>query len=223
MAGNINKLFVTFLLFFLISCQKLSKNDEKGEVYISIKNNINYNADTIEYYIVNKTNKDLRILCNPDFFKRQKDSLFVDTIFNPQIRIYNDKELVEPILLNVNYAKKILDSLSKVTVKYTEVSNLNKIKYSQLNILKKYVKTIKKNDSIKLSTKINFENEPRFYDYSENEGYILKNGGNYFLEMSLNENLNTIIKSFLDKENIYFGKIFSNRKKLIFVKTNYSE
>lgn len=223
MAGNINNLLTIILLFFLGSCQNLKKTNENKEVYISIIRDINYNVDILEYYVVNKTDKDLKILCNPNFFKREKDSLFLNAIPNPKIKIYNHEKLVNPIVLNVNYTSKVLDSLSKIKEKYVEINSTNKVEKLQLNVLKNYIKTIKKNDSIRFLTKINFENEPRFYDYSENEGYILKENKSYYLEICLNENLNEMIKTFLEKENIYSQKICSKRKKLNFIKTNYSE
>lgn len=223
MDGHINKLLILFLFFTLGSCQNLKHTNEKTEIYISIKNNVRYNTDVIDYYIVNKTGNDIKILCNPNFFKRKKDSLFVNSWFNPLIEIYNDKKIIEPVLFKVNYSSKVLDSLEKTKEEYTEVNNLNNVDSVKLNILKNYVKTIKKNDSVKFSTKINFETEPRFYDFSENEGYILKKNKNYTLEMCINEKVNPNIISFLKKQNIFTQKICSNKVKLIFIKTNYSD
>lgn len=223
MVGSINKLSILFLLIVLNSCQNLKRADEKRDVYISIKGNVHYNTDTIDYYVVNKTDKDIKIQCNPNFFKRKKDSLFVNSWSNPVIEIYNNSELIEPVLLNVNYSSKILDSLEKIKERYTEIDDLNKINPLQLNILKKYFKTVKKNDSIKFSTKINFENEPRFYDFSENEGYILKKGLHYSLKICLNGTINPKVNFFLEKEGIYSQRICSNPVKLVLVKTNYSE
>ncbi|MDQ8143762.1 hypothetical protein [Chryseobacterium sp. CFS15] len=108
-----------------------------NKVYISVKNNIIiYNTDIVDYYIVNRTNKDIRILCNPDFFRREKDSLIINTWFNPKITIYENEKTMEPNLLNVNYKSKILDSLDKIKNEYVEINNLNDTNSLQLDILK---------------------------------------------------------------------------------------
>lgn len=49
---------------------------------------------------------------------------------------------------------------------------------------------IRKDDSIKFSTRIIFEGELHFYDLSESEGYILKRDKQYTLKICLNENIN---------------------------------
>lgn len=224
MAGSINNLLLFISLIVLNSCQNLQQPNEINKVYISVKNNIIiYNTDIVDYYIVNRTNKDIRILCNPDFFRREKDSLIINTWFNPKITIYENEKTMEPNLLNVNYKSKILDSLDKIKNEYVEINNLNDTNSLQLDILKKYIRIIKKNDSIKLSTKINFEGESRFYDLSQQEGYILKKDKYYILKICINESLNLKIKSFLEKENIYLKRVCSDKVKLVLIKTNYSE
>lgn len=223
MAGNINKSLLLLFLFFLYNCYNVKKTDKKEYIYIRLNKKIFYNRDIVNYYIVNKTDSDIRILCNPDFFQREKDSLFMNTWFNPKINIYNKTNIVSPALFKVNYKEKVLDSLSSVKEKYKEIENLNNINNIDFSILKRYIKTIKRNDSIKFSTKINFENEPRFYDFSEIEGYILKRNEKYNLNICLNENINPQVKNYLKNEKIYTEKICSNQTKLIFIKTNYSE
>lgn len=223
MAGNTNKslLLLLFLIFFF-NCYNIKNTDEKENVYIRLDKDISYYKDIVNYYIVNKTDNNIQILCNPDFFQREKDSLYVNTWFNPKINIYNDNNIVSSALFKVNYKEQVLDSLSSVKEKYKEIQNLNKIRNIDFSFLKKYIKTIKKNDSIKLSTKIDFENEPRFYDFSEIEGYILEKNKKYDLVVCLNENINPQIKKYLKKENIYDKKICSNKVKLVFIKSNYS-
>ncbi|MDY3548702.1 hypothetical protein PG291_08815 [Riemerella anatipestifer] len=224
MDGNINKSFLVIALLFILSCSgSLKKSNMDGRVYIGVKGGISYNADEVEYYIINKTNNDIKVLCNPDFFKRKKDSLFLNTIPNPSIKIYNNKTIVEPVVLNVFYTEKKLDSLSRIKETYTEVDSLNLVDIHRLNILKSYIKIINKNDSVKFLTKINFENEPRFYDYSEIEGYILDKNKNYMVKICLNEDINKNIKFFLEKENVYLEKICSKPIRLEFIKTNYSK
>lgn len=87
----------------------------------------------------------------------------------------------------------------------------------------KYKSLVKKNDSTKFSTRINFENEPRFYDFSEIEEYILDRTKNYSAKIFLNEDISPDISDFLEREHIYSKKIFSNNVKINVTKTNYSD
>lgn len=223
MVGNINKsLLLLLFLILLFSCYNLKNTNEEEKVYIRLDKDISYNKDIVNYYIVNKTEHDIKILCNSDFFQREKDSLFINTWFNPTIDIYDNNNVVNPALLKVNFKEKILDSLSSVKEKYKEIESLNNIKNIDFSFLKKYIKIIKKNDSIKFSTRIDFENEPRFYDFSEVEGYILEKNKEYNLKICLNKNFYPQIKNYLKKEYIYDRYICSNQVKLVFVKTNYS-
>ncbi|UKB84348.1 hypothetical protein LF887_01455 [Chryseobacterium sp. MEBOG06] len=223
MAGNINNSLLLLFLFLLCNCYNLKKTDEKENIYIRLNKNISYNQDIVSYYIVNKTDNDIRILCNPDFFQREKDSLFINTWFNPKINIYNNKNIVIPGLFRVNYKGKILDSLASIKEEYKEIESLSNINNIDLSLLRRYIKTIKRNDSMKFSTRIDFENEPRFYDFSEIEGYILKKDKKYNLKICLNENINPQVRDYLKKENIYNRKICSNQVQLVFIKTNYSD
>jgi hypothetical protein len=222
MVGNINNLLIIILVFSLGSCQSSKKEVKNKNVYIRMLNDIKYNNDIVNYYVVNKTNEDIKILLNPDFFKRQKDSLFINTWFNPKMEIYDGRKTLEPNLLSVHYNKQVVDSLMKIENKYTEIFGNKILSESDLSILKKYILVIKQNDSIKFTTKIHFEVEPRFYDFSESEGYILTKGRPYSLKLFLNEDINPNARKFFEKENIYLQEIHSDKVNLIFVKTNYS-
>lgn len=127
------------------------------------------------------------------------------------------------ITLSVNYNKKVIDSLSKIKKHYTEILNYQTLKKTDLRDLVKYKSLVKKNDSTKFSTRINFENEPRFYDFSEIEGYILDRTKNYSAKIFLNEDISPDISDFLEREHIYSKKIFSNNVKINVTKTNYSD
>lgn len=222
MAGNINNIlfFISIASFacFQQSCEKKSEN-----VYIRIANEtIDYNKDTIKYYIVNKSKDDIKIFCNSSFFQRQKDSLITDTWFNPELIISDKNNIINPVLLNVHFKEKILDSLSSIKDKYHEVKSLVNVRNDDLKILHKYILAIKKNDSLLLKTKINFESEPRFYDWSETEGYILNKNNSYKLMMHLNRNLNNRVKEYLKQNKIYNEEISSNPVKIKIIQTNYS-
>lgn len=223
MIGNINKLAISFL-FILMSCKNMTQNkndNKKHDVYINVNNSfVKYNKDTIEYYIVNKTNTDIKILCNPDFFRREKDSLLINTLCHPKLKIYDHNKLIEPSLFSVYYTTEGLDNLTKEKKTYTEIIDIDNIKDEQLTILHNYIKIIKKNDSTRFTTKIDFEHESRFYDFNEIESYILKNKNSYNLKISLNEDINIHIKAYLEKQGFYTHQIDSSRKKIKWIKTH---
>lgn len=223
MAGNINNISFFISLAFLVCFQQSCENKSEN-VYIRIANEtISYNKDTIKYYIVNKSKDDIKIFCNPSFFNRQKDSLITDTWFNPQLIISDQNNIINPVLLNVHFKKKILDSLSSIKDKYHEVESLVNLRNDDFKILRKYILTIKKNDSLLLKTKINFENEPRFYDWSETEGYILNKNSSYKLMVHLNRNLSHSVKEYLKENKMYNEEISSNPVKIKVIQTDYYE
>lgn len=201
---------------------KLSSNNLSIKI---LNKTVNYNSDTIQYYILNEGDNDVRLVYNPEFFKREKDSLIMDTWFNPQITILNDNIVVFPQVYSVDYFEKIRDSLQTIRNARKDYQEFKKIKDNKLynRILKDYSLIIKKHDSVKFSTKINFEGESRFYDLNKQIGYILKKNKTYKLKICINENLNPEIRRYLKKENIYNEEICSNQIKLIFIKTNYSD
>lgn len=223
---NSNLFTLTLALFVTLfhACQSADAPKDKDKVYINIANkSINYNADTIQYYIVNKTDNEIKLWCNADFFKREKDSLILDTWFNPQLKIYDEnKEEIAPAVLSVYFKVPILDSLAKISKHYIALEHRQPDSY-HLGLMHRYTIKIKPHDSILLSTKVNFENEPRFYDDSEVEGYILKNNQKYRLSLALNTNQNEEVVNYMKQSKVYSQPIYSDTISLKFRKTIYSK
>lgn len=225
MAGNYkNILIIFFLISSLMGCNnaKLSNNNLSIKI---LNKTVSYNSDTINYYLINESNKDINLFYNPEFFKREKDTIIMDTWFSPQITILNNDVTILPQTHSVDYFEKVRDSLKTIRHKrkdYQEVNITNPYKLYD-ETLKDYVITIKKHDSVKFSTSVNFEGESRFYDLNEQEGYILKNSKTYELKICINDNINSQIINYLKRKSIYYQETCSNKVKLIFIKTNYSD
>ncbi|HIB8182295.1 hypothetical protein CMT19_01015 [Elizabethkingia anophelis] len=204
------------VLFFTISVISCSKNQIHENVSIKIINKeILYNKDIITYYIVNKSEKDLKILCNPDLFRRSNDSLVVNTWFSPRIKIFNEGKIVNPNVYHIDWNKNILDSLQNVKEKYIQLEDHNVLLEKDITaMIKKYSIIIKKNDSVKFITKINFETEPHFYKSWETEGYILDGTKKYQMNICLNDNFKSTINEKLKNAGVYTNKICSERIRL---------
>lgn len=228
MGGRTIKLIGSFLVMLLfVECTNNTKPVNNSNLIIRLTNSfVKYNNDTIHYYIVNNGDEDINILYNPEFFYRNKDSLVVDSWFNPEIEIMDDENnIVSPDIYSVDYVQSLHDSIRNIRnlrKDYVEIheSNIEKL-YDK--VIKRHKLVLKKHDSIKFSTKVNFESEVRFYDLYGQEGFILNKNRRYNLQICLNEHINPKFKNKLAEGNIYSRKICSNKINLVFIKSNYSE
>lgn len=212
-------IFLIMAFMTLISCRS-NKNEKRLGIHIQAP--VYYNEDTIEYYIVNNTDKDIYVLCNMDFFRREIDSSYMNTWFQPKIHISDDVREVSAGRFIIDYKQNIIDSIENIRNIYMENDGIDEYKkYNKMIELYKY--KIAKNDSAKFSTKINFEEEFRPYFYSESESYRLLRSKNYFLTISLNENLPYKVSEYLGRKGIYMDKIKSNEVKVTWEKSIYED